>query len=310
MVHFQPLLERAASAGRRVRLAVAGASDDFILQAVRDAEETLDATAILSGPGDELREATRKHGLDAARTRILPVAGPEEAVLTAIEAVRSGEADVLVKGMVPTAVLMKAVLDPEKGLRGHGLLSHVAVFDTPGYERMLFVTDGGLNIVPGLGEKAAILENAVSVATTLLGRQPKAAVLAAVEVVNPGMPATVEAAALAKMAERGQIKGVVVEGPLALDGAVNPDAARHKGIRAGICGDADILLVPSIEVGNILSKAITYFAGGIMAGVVVGGRVPVVLTSRADSSESKLASISVAAVLARSQAEGARAGES
>jgi len=177
------------------------------------------------------------------------------------------------------------------------VLSHAAVFEIPGFDRLITVTDGGMNITPTLQQKADIIQNSVSV-TRVLGIDPaKVAVLAAVEVVNPDMPATMEAAALAKMADRGQIKGAVIDGPLALDNAVNLEAAKHKGIKSPVAGLADILLVPTIEVGNVLGKSLIYFAGARMAGLILGAAKPVIVTSRADSHESKVMSIALGAML-------------
>jgi len=191
------------------------------------------------------------------------------------------------------------VLDKEIGLRTGRVLSHLAVFEVPGFDRLIGVTDGGMNIIPTLQQKADIIQNAAGV-FQMFGVDPvKVAVLAAVELVNPDMPTTLDAAALAKMADRGQIKGIVVDGPLALDNAVSEEAASHKGIVSPVAGKADLLLVPNLEVGNVLGKSLVYMAGAKIAGLVMGARRPVVVTSRADTPESKVCSIALAALAGR-----------
>ena len=201
------------------------------------------------------------------------------------------------KGLINTADLLRAVLDKEVGLRTGRVLSHAAIYELPGFDRLITVTDGGMNIAPDLKQKADIIQNAVAVSKVLGISPAKVAVLAAVEVVNPDMPVTLEAAALAKMAERGQIKGAIVDGPLALDNAVEPEAAKHKGIQSAVAGQADILLVPNIEAGNILGKALVYMGPGKIAGLILGAAKPVIVTSRADSHEAKIISIALGALL-------------
>lgn len=291
--HFAPLFQQLAQAPP-LTVAVAGDADDAVMAALAQAQRFFPLRVWLAGLRQDLARRAEACGLDLRTATVVDVSDPSLALDAAIQAVRSGQAQALLKGMIPTAALMRAVLNPETGLRGPGLLSHLAVFDIPGFDRLIFVTDGGINIAPALPEKLAILRNAVPVARRLLGRDPRVAVLAAVEVVNPAMPATLDAAALAKMAQRGQIEGATVEGPLALDGAISWHAAQHKGTAGSVAGDADILLAPDIEVGNTLGKAITHFAGGVMAGIVLGARAPIVLTSRSDSALSKLASLAVA----------------
>lgn len=206
----------------------------------------------------------------------------------------SGQADILMKGMIPTSDLLKAVLHKEAGLRTGKILSHVAAFEVPGYDRLIFVTDSGMNINPDLQQKAQIIENAALIAKGIGVEMPKVAVLAAVETINPSMQATLDASALTVMNKRGQISYCVVEGPLALDNAISPEAAEHKGITGEVAGKADILLVPAIETGNALYKSLIYFSGAKVGAVIAGARAPIVLTSRADSAESKLFSIALA----------------
>jgi phosphate butyryltransferase len=211
--------------------------------------------------------------------------------------VRSGEAQMLMKGLVSTGTFLKGILNKEFGLRDRPLLSHVAVFEAADPERLVIFTDVAMNIAPDLAQKVQILENAVDLAHRLGIERPKVAVIAAVETVNAEMPATLEAAALAKMADRGQIKGCLVDGPLALDNALSVEAARHKGIVSPVAGVADVLLLPDIEAGNVLSKMIGLVAKCPLAAVIVGASAPVVLTSRADSDETKFNSIALAAAI-------------
>ena len=205
------------------------------------------------------------------------------------------------KGLIPTADFLRAVLNKEVGLRqGKQVLSHVAVMEIPGREKLLFMSDGAMNMRPDLPQKVQILKNVVHVAHALGFEKPRVAALAAVEVVNPDMPETVDAAALTKMCERGQIKGCIVDGPLALDNALSEEAAHHKGIVSEVAGRADVLMVPEIISGNILYKAVTFLAQGAVAGVVIGAKAPIVMTSRADSSAAKLQSIALAVLAAQS----------
>lgn len=279
------------------RVVVAAAQDDAVLQAVAAARAQGIADFILVGDRERIKQAAAAAGVDVGDCPVVAEPDDRKAALRAAALVSSGEADVLMKGMLSTADLLRAVLDKEVGLRTGRVLSHAAVMQVPGFPRLLIVTDGGMNIAPDIQHKADIVQNAVYLAAALGIAPARVAVLAAIEVVNPDMPATLAAAALAKMAERGQIKGAVIDGPLALDNAINAAAARHKGIKSAVAGEADILLVPDIEAGNILCKALVYFAGGTLAGLVLGARRPIVVTSRADSPESKVMSLACAVLL-------------
>jgi phosphate butyryltransferase len=234
-----------------------------------------------------------KIGMDCSRTEIVDIADPARAAAKAVSLVREGKAGILMKGFVSTGVLLKAALNKENGLATGGLLSHAGVFQSPYYPKLLCVTDAAMNIAPTLEEKAAILNNAAALLRRLGQENPAAAVLAAVETVNPKMEATVHAAMLTQMNRRGQITGCVVDGPLALDNIVSREAASHKGIVSEVAGNADIILVPDIEAGNALYKALVFLGGAVPAGVVLGAKAPIVLTSRADSSDSKLYSIAL-----------------
>lgn len=290
----------AARENRACSLAVAAAEDEHVLEAVVAAQQQGIAGAILVGDQEKIRQLAAKLHFDLSPFRIVHEPVPAKAALQAAAFVSRGEAQVLMKGLVSTADFMRAVLDKEVGLReGKNIISHVAVMELSGFDRLLLLTDAAMNVSPDLGQKAQILQNAVGIAQALGVAVPKVACLAAVEVVNKEMTVCLEAAILAKMAERGQITGCIVDGPLALDNAVDPEAAAIKGINSPVAGRADILLVPELVAGNVLYKAATYFAKGKVAGIIVGARNPIVLTSRADSSESKLLSIAVAVVASR-----------
>lgn len=279
------------------RVAVAVAQDEAVLEAAAYAAEQRIAEFILVGHAGKIKAVADKQKLSLAGIEVIHEADDKQAALAAVKLVSGGQAAVLMKGFINTADLLRAVLDKEHGLRSGRVLSHAAIFDIPGYNRLLTITDGGMNIAPGLQQKADIIRNSVGI-TRVLGIEPaKVAVLAAVEVVNPDMPVTMEAAALAKMADRGQIQGAIIDGPLALDNAVSLEAAQHKKIVSPVAGSADILVAPNIEVGNILGKSLQYFAQARMAGLILGASRPVIVTSRADSHESKVMSIALGALL-------------
>lgn len=275
------------------RVAVAAAQDDAVLEAVQGAKAQGIADFVLVGDKAKIHSLADNMGITLDGLTIVHEPDDRKAAFHAVSLVSRGEADVLMKGLIGTADLLRAVLDKEVGLRTGRVLSHAAAFELAGLNRLLIVTDGGMNINPTLQQKADIIQNSVGLAKTLGVTPAKVAVLAAVELVNPDMPATMEAAALAKMAERGQIKGAIVDGPLALDNAISEEAARHKGIKSPVAGMADILLVPDIEAGNMLVKSLVYFAGSKLAGLVLGAAKPVVVTSRADTHESKILSIAL-----------------
>ena len=232
--------------------------------------------------------------MDLSGVEIVNEPSPPAAARLAVARVSSGGASILMKGLVATSDFLKAVLDKEVGLRTGRLLSHVAVFKSPGYDRFFYLTDGAMNIAPTLEQKVQIIQNTVELAHRLGNAQPKVACVAAVEVVNPDMPETVEAAALAKMSDRRQIKGCVVDGPLGLDNAVSMEAARHKSVGGPVAGQADVLLAPDIAAGNAIYKTMVYFGVVDAAAVVVGAAAPVVLTSRSDSPRARMLSLALA----------------
>lgn len=293
MKSFSEIYEKVQGSDRRRVIAVAAAEDEPVLQAVAKAKEMGLCDAVLVG--DEEKILSLLEGLSLDNTfRIIPENNPAAAAKIAANLVREGECDILMKGLVDTKSLLRAVLDKEKGLATGNLISHLAAFEVPGYDRMLYVTDAAMNTYPGLKEKMGILHNAVAFVKSLGTMMPKVAVVCAVEVVNEAMQATVDAAMLAKMNDRGQIKGCLVDGPLALDNALSLEAAEHKGIKSPVAGLADILLMPNIESGNVLYKGLTYTTQSKSGGVLLGAKAPVVVTSRADSFESKVNSIAMA----------------
>lgn len=280
-----------------VTVAVAAAEDEEVLEAIVEALNHRLARFLLFGKKEEIDQILSRKGGHATAYEALAVvnvSSKEEAAAAAVSAVHTGEADVLMKGNIPTSTILKAVLNKEYGLRTGNVLSHVAVFEVPDFDRFVIVTDAAMNIAPGLQEKVQILNNAVNVANSIGISVPKVAPIAAVEVVNPAMKATLDAAVLTQMNHRGQIQKCIVDGPLALDNAISIHAAEHKGITSAVAGQADILLVPTIEVGNALYKSLVYFAKAEVGAVIAGARAPIVLTSRADSAKSKLYSLALA----------------
>lgn len=295
----------AAKAGPVRRVAVAGAADAEVLTAVCDARQAGIADAVLVGDAAKIRAIAAQHAYDLAGMEVCDVPDNVQAARMAVQLVRDGRAHMLMKGLISTADALRAVLDKEHGLRTGRVLSHIAILEVPAYHKFLFLTDGGQNITPDVRQKAEILANAVEVANVLGVSLPKVAPICAVEVVNPKMQATLDAAELAAMASRGEIANCIVSGPIALDGAISAAAAAHKGIKSEVAGDVDILLMPDIEAGNILYKALVYLAGAKVAGIIAGAAAPIVLTSRADSPEAKLFSIACASVVAGGKRNGA-----
>ncbi len=284
------LLEMAR--GRKTSVVLAGSEDVEAVKALKEAKELgLLERVILVGE----REKTQKNiGEVGGEFETIFTDSAEETAERAVKAVSEGEAGVLMKGLIKTSTLLKAVLNKEWGLRTGKLLSHVILAHSPHLDRVLFITDGGMVIRPTLDQKVQIIQNAVELAHRLGYEKPRVALIAAVEVVNPDMPETEEAALIAKMADRGQIKGAIIDGPLGIDNALSEWAARVKGVKGDVAGRADILVVPDIHSGNFLGKSFVYIAGGTIAGVVVGAKAPIVIVSRADTSKSKLLSLALA----------------
>jgi len=280
---------------KKSRLCVAAAAEDKVLQAVRDARKEDIIDLVLVGCEETIWRMACTISLDLKGIEIINVKDPAEAAIRAVEEVSAGRADFLMKGMVNSADFLKAVLQPGSGLRTENILSHIAAFEIPGYYRIIYITDGGFNIAPNLQQKKAIIENSVHFLHSIGLSRPRVAILSANEQVNPKMPVTVEARQLKTMAEQGEIKGAYVDGPIALDVAISQEAADHKKINNPVAGRADLLVVSNIESGNLLGKAIMYFAGGKMAGLVLGAAKPIILTSRNETPYGKLASIALAA---------------
>lgn len=291
MKHFDELLKHIEDYPIR-KVAVAAAQDHYVIQAVAEAAEKSIAESILVGDETEIRRIAESEEISLEGIPIIDEVDPVRAGSVAVQMVSSGEADILMKGYIHTDDFLRGVLNREYGLRTGSIMSHVFIAEIADLNRLLFITDGAMNVKPDLEQKAAILLNAVHLANIFGVSNPKVAVLAAVELVNPAMPATMEAACLTKMAERNQyVPSCTVEGPLAMDNAVSLIAAKHKRISGPVAGQADILLVPSIESGNMLVKSIVYLGAHRLMGLLVGAKAPVVLTSRADTTESKLLSI-------------------
>lgn len=280
------------------KVAVAVAQDEPVLEAIKKVTELGIAKAILVGDKAEIQEIAKKIDLDLANFEIMDVKDPKKATLEAVKLVSSGHADMLMKGLIDTATFLRSVLNKEVGLRTGKLMSHVAVFEIEGWDRLFFLTDVAFNTYPELKDKVGIINNAVSVAHACGIKEPKVASVCPVEVVNPNMESTLDSALLAKMNDRGQIKGCLVDGPFALDNAISEEAAHHKGVTGPVAGKADILLLPNIETGNVMYKTLTYFARSKNGGILVGTSAPVILTSRADSFEAKVNSIALAALVA------------
>ena len=280
-----------------LRLAVAAAEDKHVLEAVQSAWKEDIIIPVLIGDKKSIESICKQISFDISGIEIINEPIPKNAAQKAVSVVKKGNADILMKGMVSTGVLLKAVLDKESGIRKREVLSHVAFFESPYYHKLIAVTDAAMNIAPEFPEKTAILENAVEAMHKIGIQNPKVAVLCAVETVNPKMEETMHAAMLAMMNRRGQIKGCTIEGPLALDNAVSKEAADHKEIISDVAGDADLLFTPEIVSGNILYKAMNFLGGATSAAIIMGAKKPVVLTSRADSEQSKLMSIALAAAM-------------
>jgi phosphotransacetylase len=258
-------------------------------------------TPILVGPAAKIDDVAKRAGITLGQTRIVDAPHSHGAAAKAVELVRQGEAELLMKGSLHTDELLGAVVARETGLRTGRRISHVFIMDVPTYHKVLIVTDAAINIAPTLEDKVDICQNAIDLAQSFGVSTPKVAILAAVETVNSKMQATLDAAALCKMAERGQITGGLLDGPLAFDNAISREAARIKGITSKVAGDPDILLAPDLEAGNILAKQLSFLANADSAGLVVGARVPIILTSRADSVRSRIASCAVAMLAAHAR---------
>lgn len=292
--NFQHVIDTIKPHPKR-RVAVANGHDEAVLDAVERAEKENFADCVLVGDEEKIRAAAKNANADISDAEIVHVPDSTEAALKAVELVSTGACDIVMKGKIHSDDFLRAILDKNVGLRTGRLLSHTFILEVERpVNRLLFVTDGAMNIAPNFEEKAKIATNAISLARLFGIDQPKVAVLAGVELVNPKMQATQDAAVLSLMSMRGQFEAGEVEGPLAMDLAVSEEAARVKGVKNPVAGKADILLMPSLEAGNIMVKAFSHLAGGRTAGLVLGAKAPIVLTSRSDTAESKFLSIACA----------------
>jgi phosphate acetyltransferase len=301
-VAFKKLIDNV-KAWPRIPTAVCHPCSRTALEGAIDAATEDLIEPILLGPEAKIRELAHRQNLDISPYRLVDTRHSHDSAEKAVALCRTGEAEALMKGSLHTDELLGAVVSSKTGLRTERRISHVFVMDVPTYPRPLFITDAAINIYPDLDDKVDILKNAIQLAHALDIAQPKVALLSAVETVNPKIPATLEAAALCKMADRGQIQGALIDGPLAFDNAVSKEAALIKGIQSPVAGEADILLVPDLEAGNMLAKQLSFLGRADSAGIVLGARVPIILTSRADSAEARLASCAVAVAFAYRQRE-------
>jgi phosphotransacetylase len=302
---YELLLERCEKL-EPVPTAVAHPCETNALMGAIEAAQKGLITPILVGPSAKIAAVAEAASADLRDLQIVDTPHSQAAAAKAVELVRSGCAELLMKGSLHTDELLGAVVARETGLRTGRRISHVFIMDVPAYHKVLIVTDAAINITPALEDKADICQNAIDLAVSLGVKTPKVGILAAVETVTSKMPATIDAAALCKMADRGQIKGAVLDGPLAFDNAISADAAQIKGIRSSVAGDPDILLVPDLEAGNMLAKQLIFLANADSAGLVLGARVPIILTSRADSVRSRIASCAVAVLAAYARRESLR----
>ncbi|MCK9244089.1 MAG: bifunctional enoyl-CoA hydratase/phosphate acetyltransferase [Candidatus Marinimicrobia bacterium] len=291
---YSEIFEAVKANARKCTVSIALAEDKSALEAAKVLAENEVAKVLLTGEPDKIRLYAEQIGYPIKDKEIVAAFGEEEAAARAVEQVRLGKAEILMKGHTSTPVLMKAVLDRENGLRTGKVLSHVAVAEIASYHKLLMITDGGINIAPDLETKKAILRNAIGVAGKLEITQPKIAVLCPIEKVNPKIPETVDARALQEMAERGEFGSVIVEGPIATDVALSARAAQRKALTSRIAGDTDVILVPGLTCGNSLLKSLMFLANAKVGGVVIGARVPIVLLSRADEPAEKLHSMLLA----------------
>jgi len=294
MKRINELLDKAKNLGTKI-VAVAAADDDVVLRAVEMARKEGIINALLFGNVSKIEEAAKKANVDLSNYQVIDSKNPAD---DAVKAVVEKKAHFVMKGNIKTGDLMKAVLKDEYNLKTGRTMSLVSIFETSLYHKLLVVSDAGMTIAPDLEQKVHLIENAVLVARKAVGvEKPKVAILGAIEVVNPKMEATVHAALLAKMNERGQIKNCIVDGPFALDNAVSKEAAEHKGIVSPVAGDADVLIMPDIEAGNIFYKSMVFLAGAKVASAIIGAKCPVALTSRADNDETKLLSLALTCLM-------------
>lgn len=294
--HLSELVDQAKSKRTR-KMVVAAAHDEDVLEAVKNAQSEGIIVPILIGDAEKITEICKKIDFDISNIEIIDIPDIYEAAAKSTSIIRKGKAEILMKGLLSTGTLLKAVLDKELGLRKGALLSHVAVFESPYYHKLLGVTDAAMNVDPDLEGKIGIIKNAVEVFHRMGIANPKVAIVGSVETINPKMEATMHAATISMMNYRKQITGCIIDGPLAIDGAVSRKAAELKNITSDVAGDVDIILAPDINGGNILYKSLNFLGGATAAAVIMGAKVPIVLTSRGDTEKSKFLSIALAAAI-------------
>ncbi len=292
---FDALFDRAKSLGK-AKVAIAAAADKEVMEAIKLAVREELITPVLIGDVEQIKRLAVEIKFSLESVELIDEPNALEAANRAVDIIVDGEAHFLMKGLINSSDFLRAVLRSERGLRTGRLLSHLAAFQVPGFSRLLFVTDGGMNIAPSLAQKKEILENSLLYLQGIGMDLVNVILLAANEIVDSKMPATMDAQALVEMSRAGEFPGAVVEGPLALDGAVSAVALKHKGISSQINGEVDLFLTPTIEVGNVLGKSMVYFAGATMAGIILGAQVPIVLTSRSDTPRSKFMALTMAAL--------------
>ena len=293
---FGEMVEAARQVGP-VQIGVVAAHDPEVLKAVDRAQSEGMVQATLVGDWPSIEALAAQTGVDLSDTTIIHEPEPQRAARQVVDLARSGRADVVVKGQIKTAELLSTALNRHVGIRGRGLLTHVALFELPGMDRLIYLSDSGVLVSPDVSQKLEIINNVVAVARFFGVQRPKVAILAASETVHPRIPASIDALALSRMAEQGWVEGAVVDGPLGLDIAISPRAAQLEQSDSPIAGLADVLIVPNVEAGNIVAKGLQYFAQARMAGLCVGAQVPIIISSRADSSETRYLSLAMAVLL-------------
>jgi len=299
ITNFAELIEAAQAVGPK-RIAIAAAHDLVVLISAEELQKLGIAVAHLVGDKPAIEDLAQEHHLDLNGMTIVHEPDAGRAAQHAVAMAREGQADVVIKGQLKTPQILGAALDRERGIRERKLLTHVGLFEVPGFDRIIYVSDSGVILSPTIEQKLAIIQNVIEVAHKFGLERPRVAILSATEVVNPKIPNSIEALALTRMAEQGWIEGAIVDGPLTLDVAVSSEAAYIKGVESPVAGNADILIVPGVVAGNTAAKAIQYLAGGRMAGLVVGAKVPIIINSRADTADTRLLSTAMAVVLAAS----------
>ncbi|WGS64738.1 bifunctional enoyl-CoA hydratase/phosphate acetyltransferase [Marinitoga aeolica] len=297
-MRINKIIELTKNLETKKTIGVAAAEDDVVLKAVSRAVKEGICNAVLYGNENKIKEIAQENNIDISKMEIVHCNSNKESVIKTIEDVSAGKTDLPMKGHITTGELLSVYLKEEYGLRTKGTINLVSVFDIEKYHKLLIVTDAGMVIAPTLEQKVDSINNAVKVANSLGIQNPKVAIVGALEKVNPKMQATMDAAIITQMNRRGQIKGCIVDGPFAMDNAISKEAAEHKGIKSEVAGDADIVIMPDIEAGNIFYKSMVFLAGSSVASTILGGKKPVVLTSRADSDDAKLLSIALSVLLA------------